>query len=288
MTVFWIMALLASALAGWTVLTAARGGATTATTAQPDLGAAELDELDRLKARGLLADDAHAAARAEAGRRLLSTPEPASVLTVAAVTDQRAVLIALVAAVLAALGLYMAFGSAGFPDQAYETRIEQWATGAEPLEPEQVAAVIGREARLRPDDMQVQAMLGSARFQAGDPIGAASAFRRILAKNPNDARSWARLGESLVRSQDGVVGADAEAAFRQAVKLDPDQLGARFFLGEAALARNDLDGARAAWTPLIGALDPADPRRADLVARLARAERSEAERSGSERAGGGR
>lgn len=68
-------------------------------------------------------------------------------------------------------------------------------------------------------------MLGAARFEAGDPIGAASAFRRALAIQPEDAQSWARLGESLVRANGGAVDGDAEAAFRQAVKLDPDQLG---------------------------------------------------------------
>lgn len=274
MTVFWIMALLASALAGWTVLTAARSGMATSVTTQPDLGAAELDELDRLKARGLLADDAYDAARAEAGRRLLATPEPQALAMNTGVTDQRAVLAGMVVTVLVALGLYMAFGSVGLPDQAYATRVEQWATSTQTLEPEQVAAVISREARLRPDDLSVQSMLGAARFQAGDAIGAASAFRKVLARNPNDAQSWARLGESLVRSQDGVVGADAEAAFREAVKRDPGQLGALFFLGDAALARGDVTGAKANWTPLMAALDPADPRRADLVNRLAAAERS--------------
>lgn len=277
MMVFWIMALLASALAGWMVLTAARGGAATAVTPQPDLGAAELDELDRLKGRGLLSDDAYQAARAEAGRRLLATPEPTPVSTVGGVVDQRAVLVGVVAAVLGALGLYFAFGSVGLPDQAYASRVDQWAQSTEALEPQQVAAVIARDAALNPDDMRILEMLGAAKFQAGDPVAAASAFRKVLAKNPNDARSWARLGESLVRSQEGVVGADAEAAFREAVKRDPNQLGALFFLGEAALARGDAAGARIVWTPLIEALDPADPRRADLLNRLAKADLAKGE-----------
>ena len=39
-------------------------------------------------------------------------------------------------------------------------------------------------------------------------------------------------------------------------------------VGEAALGRGDVARAREVWAPLIAALDPADPRRADLVARL--------------------
>ena len=74
--------------------------------------------------------------------------------------------------------------------------------------------------------------------------------------------------------------ADAEAAFREAVKRDPGQLGALFFLGEAALTRGDVAGARVLWTPLMNALDPADPRRTDLATRLARAEASRAAGAG--------
>jgi cytochrome c-type biogenesis protein CcmH len=271
MMVFWIMALLASALAGWAVLTAARAGARPAATPQPDIGVAELAELDRLKARGLLTEEAYAAARAEAGRRLLATPQPVEV-SAGGLLDQRIVLGGVVATVLVTLGLYMGFGSPGLPDQAYAQRVDQWADSTEALEPAQVAAVLARDSALNPDDMQLMSMLGAARFQAGDPIAAASAFRKVLARNPDDARSWARLGESLVRSQDGVVSVDAEAAFREAVKRDPDQLGALFFLGEAALARGDAAGARIVWTPLINALDPADPRRVELLQRLAQAE----------------
>lgn len=271
MMVFWIMAFLAAALAGWAVLTAARAGASPVTTPQPDIGAAELEELDRLKVRGLLTDEAYAAARAEAGRRLLATPEPQAVSAGGAL-DQRLVLAGLVAAVLGGLGLYMAFGSPGLPDQAYATRVNDWAESTETLEPAQIAAVLARDAALNPDDMQLMSMLGAARFQAGDPIAAASAFRKVLARNPDDARSWARLGESLVRSQEGVVSVDAEAAFREAVKRDPGQLGALFYLGEAALARGDAAGARTVWTPLINALEPADPRRVELLQRLSQAE----------------
>ena len=131
-----------------------------------------------------------------------------------------------------------------------------------------VAAVIARVVDEQPDNHQALTMLGAARFEAGDSIGAASAFRRALALQPEDARSWARLGESLVRANGGEVGPDAEAAFAQALRRDPAQLGARYFLGEAALARGDAAGVRAMWLPLIAALDPTDPRRADLQRRL--------------------
>ena len=269
MIAFWMMTGLAAALAALLVLAGARRGADTAEGVEADAGRRELDELDRLQARGLLDEATHAAARAEAARRMLARDRTGDAAPRVGSRDRVWVLGGLAVAVLGALALYMTTASPGLPDQPYRQRVEQWAADPASLEPEQLAAVMGRVAAERPDDPQALAMLGAARFEAGDPIGAASAFRRLLAVRPDDAQAWARLGESLVRSADGRIGADAEAAFRESLKRDPDQLGARFFLGEAALTRGDAATVRAMWGPLAAALDPADPRRRDLERRMA-------------------
>lgn len=270
MVVFWIMTALLTALAGWLVLTCARAGlAVEDEVVSTAAAAAELDELDRLKARGLLDAPSWVVARAEAGRRILAADRVVAPVR-AGSGDRVVVLAGLMAAAFGSLGLYVLAGSPGLADQAYERRVDQWAEGEGALEPVQVAAVVAREVEARPTDHGLLTMLGAARFVAGDPIGAASAFRRAVALRPDDARSWARLGESLVRAGDGVVGVDAEAAFREALRLDPGQMGARYFLGEAALARGDGAAVRALWTPLVAGLDPADPRRIDLQRRMPR------------------
>jgi cytochrome c-type biogenesis protein CcmH len=268
MTAFWIMTALATAMAALLVLTGARRGVDAVVDVEPDAAARELAELDRLKSRGLLTEEAWAAARAEAGRRLLAD-RAGPVELRSRPADRRWVLAGAALTAVVALGLYWGIGKPGYGDQTWERRVDAWGASAEPLEAEQVAAVLTREAKRRPGDRQVLTMLGASRFAADDPVGAASAFRRALAIDPEDARTWSRLGESLVRSQDGAVGADAEAAFREALKRDPGQLGALYFLGDAALKRGDHTGAVALWAPLIKALDPADPRRADLETRLA-------------------
>lgn len=270
MTVFWIMAALITALAGLLVLAGARRGADAGEGVAGLTAAAELAELDRLKARGLLDEAGWTAARAEAGRRILSA-ERELIPVRAAPRDRFLVLAGVGVAALGALGLYAVFGTAGLPDQAYERRVDGWMTDLDTLEAPQIAAVAARVVRERPDDHQALTMLGAARFEAGDPIGAASAFRRALALRPDDAQSWARLGESLVRANGGEVDGDAEAAFAQALRRDPGQLGARYFLGEAALARGDDAAVQAMWGPLVAALDPSDPRRRDLENRMRRA-----------------
>ena len=266
MIAFWMMTGLAAALAALSVLAGARRGAEPASGVETQAGAREIEALDRLKARGLLDGDAHAAARAEAGRRLLATA--ATTAPVAGARDRLWVLAGIGVTVAGALGLYVATGTPGLPDQAYERRVDAWSADLEGLAPTQLAAVAARVARERPGDRQALAMLGAARFAADDPLGAASAFRRLIDLDPKDAQAWARLGESLVVANENQIGGDAEAAFRQALTLDPGQLGARFFLGEAALRRGDRAAARGLWAPLIAALDPADPRRQDLERRL--------------------
>ena len=266
MIAFWMMTGLAAALAALLVLTGARRGAEPAADVETQAGSREIEELDRLKARGLLDEAAHSAARAEAGSRLLAMT--ATTAPVAGARDRLWVLAGIGVTVAGALGLYVATGAPGLPDQGYERRVDAWSADLNGLEPAQLAAVTARVARERPGDRQALAMLGAARFAADDPLGAASAFRRLIDLDPRDAQAWARLGESLVVANDNQIGGDAEAAFRQAMNLDPDQLGARFFLGEAALRRGDRTAARDLWGPLIAALDPADPRRQDLERRL--------------------
>lgn len=268
MFAFWGLTGLAAAGAALLILSFARRAELARDADVADDGPArELAELDRLKARGLLDEAGFEQARAEVARRALAAG-PETGPGVAGATARRWVPIGAAAAVLAAGGLYFALGRPGMSDQPMAARVAEWAAAPETLDAPRVAAVMTEAVRRNPGDPQALALLGAARFEAGDPVGAASAFRRLLVLRPDDAQAWARLGESLVRAAEGRIDGDAEAAFREALRLDPNQLGARYFLGEAALERGDAAGVREMWGPLIAALDPADPRRADLVARL--------------------
>ncbi|MBU2271569.1 MAG: c-type cytochrome biogenesis protein CcmI, partial [Alphaproteobacteria bacterium] len=78
MTMFWIMTALMAALAGLLVLAGARRGVDGGEVVTAATASAELAELDRLKARGLLDDASWTTARAEAGRRILSARREAA------------------------------------------------------------------------------------------------------------------------------------------------------------------------------------------------------------------
>lgn len=267
---FWIGAGVLGVLAALLVLWTARRGADAVVDVE-DADARELDELDRLRERGLIDADAHRLARAEAGRRLLAS-RPRDEERRSATWEGPVVLTGAGATVAAALAVYWLTGSPGMADQPRAARVENWAAQIDTLNPEQIAAVAESAAREAPGDAEAQGFLGRARMEAGDPIGAASAFRRALAEGPETAELWGRLGEALTLAGEGRIGADAEAAFARALALDPTAQPPRYFLGQAALDRGDRARAAELWAPLIAALPADDPRRAPLLDALSEAE----------------
>jgi cytochrome c-type biogenesis protein CcmH len=270
MLLFWIAAALLSAAAVSVVL--ARGSRASAAESDPegDVYRRQLDEVDDLKARGLLDEDGWRAARAETGRRLLAVerrrrPEPASDGGRA-----RAWATATAAgAVLLGAGLYMAVGSPGLPDQPFAARIAAWRAGdPADLTPEQAAAVLQTIAAERPGDPRVWSYLGRAWAEAGQPMLAVQAFEKALALQPSRADDWAAMGESLTQLDDGKVDDDARRAFDQALKLDPNSPAALFFLGRDDIARGRREVGLARWRALVAALPEADPRRVAVEAQI--------------------
>ena len=173
MMIFWLVAGMTATFAALGVLWRARRAVgAPVLDAGPD--GRQLDELDALRERGLLDEDAWRVARAEAGRRLLATPSQTQPLA-ADLSHGKWVLAALGLTALIALGAYWFTGSPGLPDQPREARVEQWAQTLDTLDAPRLAAVAEAVARDNPQDREAQVFLGRARFEAGDPIGAATA-----------------------------------------------------------------------------------------------------------------
>jgi cytochrome c-type biogenesis protein CcmH len=272
---FWIIAggLTAAAAALVTVraVAAAKGAGVGE---DPALGVyrRQLAELDDLAARDLLGVEEHRAAFAEAGRRLLAETERAGVPEVGAGrAPPRLILAGIAAAALAALGLYLALGSPGFPDQPYRTRLAQWRSGdPSRLKPAEMAAILRDLAAQRPNDPQAFEYLARTELAAGDPIAAAEAARTAIRLNPARADLHAMLGEALTAAaEDGSVPPQALSEFQRALELDPRNLPARYLLARARIAAGDREGGLAAWQALAAELAPDDPRRKALAADIA-------------------
>ena len=212
----------------------------------------QLADIDRDLGRGLLTGAEAEAARAEAGRRLLrarSAPARSGPTTGEPALRRRrgASALALSAIPLISLAVYGAFGSPHMTAAGYAERTAA-AGGANEL-----ALALSRiEARLRADpsdgrgwDVVAPVYLRVGRF--ADAVAAFDRARRLLG---DTEPRLAGLGEALVARQDGVVGAEAVAAFGKAVALDPASARSRFYLALAAEQDGRTDEARAAFDRL--------------------------------------
>jgi cytochrome c-type biogenesis protein CcmH len=158
-------------------------------------------------------------------------------------------------------------------DQPFASRLAAWrAADPATLTPPELAAVLQRLTRERPDDPQAFQYLAIAQGASDNPVEAVRAMRRAVQLAPERADLWELLGEALVAEAGGEVTPDAQAAFRQAVRRNPKAVAARFHLARAQIAAGDKAGGLAAWRSLLAELPPGDPQRRDLQAAIAEAE----------------
>lgn len=277
---FWPAAGMLAALVVLLILWSAAGAARRASATSEDPARAvyrrQLEEVDDLAARGLLAADELQATHAEAARRLLATPAPASTETAG---GRIWPFLAAGAAALAALGLYLWIGSPGMADQPFQARLAHWrASPLGSLRLDEVIAELKQEARARPNDPRqfaVYALLGRLERQAGDPLAASIDYRRAAALHPDDADLWAALGDALAAAAGDKGTPEAEAALRHALTIDPDNQGALYYLGGLRAAAGDRAEAAGLWRKLAAGLPDQDPRKPPLLAAADRVEKGE-------------
>ncbi|HEX8665740.1 MAG TPA: c-type cytochrome biogenesis protein CcmI [Beijerinckiaceae bacterium] len=226
----------------------------------------QIAEIDRDVERGLLSAVEAEAARTEAGRRLLRATVARSAAGDAmgepALRRRRAVsAIALSVVPLIALAIYGAYGSPQLPSQPLSARLQ-----AQPERIDVAAAVARIEAHLaaRPDDGRGWEVVAPVYARTGRFDDAARAYAAAIRLLGETAPRLTSYGEALVGAKDGVVPADARAAFEKALTHDPADPKALFYLAEAAgqdgdpvkalgyyadlMARSPAD---APWLPLV-------------------------------------
>lgn len=274
MIAFWIAATgLSAVTAGLVLRGAARARPVDDAQARLEPHRRRLAEVERLALDGLLAQDELKAARAEAGRGLLAAADQAETWARDGKTPRKVVVAAVGAACVAAVGLYVAVGRPELPDQPFAKRVAEWkAADPATLEPAQIAAVLEGVAAERPKDAEPLVFLAKARAAAGDLAGAEAALRKAVRVAPKRADIWSLLGETFVMEAKGQVGADAKLAFGEALKVDSNDLRARYYLARGRIAEGDVQGGLAAWRALAADLPAEDPGRAALSQEIARVE----------------
>ncbi len=274
---FWLIAAAAAALTG--LLVTARAAAAVRAAQAPEeaptvaVHRRQLAELDELAARGLIAGEELAAARAEAARRLLTAAETTQAPERPGSPRVRLVLAATCAGIgLAALGLYLLLGRADLPDQPYQARLALWNAQKDQspnrLTPQELAALLKVQAAKSPDDPRVWFMLGQAHQLSGEPGEASRAYARAARLSPKTPDFEISYGEAVMGYSDGKITPDALAAFRRALAIDPANDAARYYIGRARIADGDVAGGLQDWRALAASLPPQDGHRAAVLAQI--------------------
>ncbi len=220
---------------------------------------AQLGEVDRDLDRGLISEEAAEAARTEIARRLIAAggaeEEAPDTPTADAASRPRARIglrvaqaLALVAVPLGTIGLYSVIGSPDVPDQPLQARLQ------EPVQNRSLPDLVARvEQRLaeEPSDGRGWDVIAPAYMRLGRAEDAAAAYAAAIRILGSTERRETDRGEALVIANNGIVGAEARAAFERAVALDPSAIKPRFFLALALTQENRKEEAIAAWQALL-------------------------------------
>lgn len=227
----------------------------------------QLDEIGRDRAAGLIGEAEAEAAKVEVSRRLIAAADAAG--TEPAVTGpaplwrRRATAIAaLVLLPLGAAVFYLSLGSPQLPGAPLAERMVQQAN-----QNRSIASMVSQvEAHLErnPNDARGYEVLAPVYMRLGRFSDAVNARRKVIALAGETAQRQSDLGEALAAASNGIVTEEAKGAFDKALKLDGNELKARFFLGIAAEQDGDRTKAASIWRGMLDGA-PADASWAPMV-----------------------
>lgn len=213
----------------------------------------QLDEVERDRKAGLIADSEADAARVEISRRLLaaadSAGKPASRGAASPIWRRRAAaLVALILLPALAGVLYIRWGSPQVPGAPLAGRMDA------PLQNRSIESMVAQvEAHLEknPDDGQGWQVVAPVYMRMGrfnDAVRARAQTIRLLGST---AEREADLGEAQVAAANGVVTADAKATFERALKADAGNVKAQYFSGLAAEQDGRPEEAARIWRAML-------------------------------------
>jgi len=134
--------------------------------------------------------------------------------------------------------------------------------------PEQIVRLEALSAR-NPRDGGYADRLAAACLQAGRFQDAANAYNQALALNGDSAERLLGYALALTGFEDGVVGKDAEAAFRNVLRLDPHNSQAQLFLARGLMQSGKKAEAVALLQGFLRQAPAGSPQRQDLQAAIA-------------------
>lgn len=216
----------------------------------------QLGEVEKDATRGLIAPADAEQARAEIARRIIKLDaEGAPKSKGGSQFASRLVgVIAVLAVPLLSWSIYTAIGSPDVPSQPLSARLSQ-----KPADSSVDELIARAEAHLvaNPSDGRGWDVLAPVYLRMGRSDDAVTAYRNAIRIEGSSAAREAGLGEAIAGTSGGIVTADARMAFEAALKFEPANPKARYFLGLALAQEGKVAEAAIVWRQLADSL-PAD------------------------------
>jgi cytochrome c-type biogenesis protein CcmH len=214
----------------------------------------QLAELARDRERGVIDAREAAAVRREIERRLLAGDRDDDSGDVRARPILAAVLAA--AALLLAAGLYAMLGNPDLPDLPYADRATARAVASHQMPTDLNKAVADLEAKLKahPDNLEGWILLGRSEAVRQHWEKSAEAMRHAMTLAPTRPDIATAYGEMQIMADGGLVTPPARDAFIAALRQEPKDLRALWYLGLDAVQQRKVGMARDYWRKLLALL----------------------------------
>ena len=269
--ILWIVLtlMIAVAVVGLAIPLIRPGGVLDRRTTSAEVLKAQLADLDRQAEAGTAPAEDIAALRLEVERRALA--EGVETKPTGRPLGEKALLrLALGLAAVVALGgagLYALLGRPDLPGAGPRAAAMAAAPADAAHDGADVPAMIVQlEAQLRqtPEDVNGWRLLGWSYFQTGRFADAAEAYGRAATLEPTNAEHFSAQGEALVQAGGGQVTPAALTAFRGALRADPQDPRARYFVAVEMDQRGEREAAMTAWIDLINSAPAGAPWAAEV------------------------
>ena len=264
--ILWIVLTLMIALAvvGLAIPLIRPGGLLDRRTTSAEVLKSQLADLDRQAEVGATSEADITALRLEVERRALAEGVE-TVPTGRPLGEKALIRLALGLAAVVALGgagLYAVLGRPELPGAGPRNAAMAAAPADGAHDGADVQAMIVQlETQLRqtPEDVNGWRMLGWSYFQTGRFAEAAEAYGRAGTLEPTNAEHFSAQGEALVQAGGGQVTPAALTAFRGALRADPQDPRARYFIAVEMDQRGERDAAMTAWIDLVNSAPDGAP-----------------------------
>lgn len=239
-----------------------------------DFYRAQLAEIDRDQARGLIAETEAEAARAESGRRLLrantSVRQSADATSEPALRRRRAAsALALCVVPIVGLGMYGGYGS---PELQGRPEAEAGTASDARAKFESALQRVEEHLSANPADARGWDVVAPIYLRVGRYADALKAFARARATGGDNAARLLGEAEARIAVGEGTVTHEARSLLEAVVLRDPGSVPARYYLALAKEQTGDRAGAGAAYRDLLASADDKAPWVPLLQNRLARLE----------------